>query len=86
MREVTHRRARVARPTDVGKAAKPMSIRTRQRRRAAVAATRRPRGRIRFGGASRRSSRPALVLTRVLELCLLVGIVVALAASVVRAH
>ena len=64
-----------------------MSIQTRQRRRAAVAATRRPRGRIRFGTAGRRrTSRPARVLTRVLELCLLVGLVVALAASVVRAH
>ena len=34
----------------------------------------------------RRAVRPAIVLARVLELCLLVGIVVVLAASVVRIH
>lgn len=55
---------------------------------------RRPHGRIRFGTRTRSGTprrrpptfRPAIVMARLLELCLLVGIVVVLAASVVRAH
>jgi hypothetical protein len=55
---------------------------------------RRPHGRIRFGGRTRNglvrrrppTFRPAMVMARLLEMCLLVGIVVVLAASVVRAH
>ena len=53
------------------------------------AAGRRGHGAIRFGRSQRRrrrAVRPAIVIARVLELCLLVGIIVALAASVVRIH
>ena len=52
--------------------------RTSPRRAAANRSPGRPR--------RRRAVRPAIVLAHVLELCLLVGIVVVLAASIVRIH